>query len=263
MQKQQIGVDGNKIKTLRLILGDQLNIDHSWFQKVDDSVSYVLMEIRSETDYVQHHVQKVISIFAAMREFASDLQQKKHNVVYIKLNDKNNLHSFDKNCDLLILKNSFTNFEYQLPDEYRVDEHLKKYASSLIIQTKSFDTEHFYSSRSELGDLFAGKKMYLMETFYRYMRKKHNVLIVDEDKPLYGKWNFDEDNRQKLPKEHKPTPPYLFSNILLEIEKEIKLSKAPSPTNQSLEKMAKLSGDGFETTNKYGKVTVSGVENTT
>ena len=42
--------------------------------------------------------------------------------------------------------------------------------------------------------------MYLMETFYRYMRKKHKVLIVDEDKPLHGKWNFDEDNRQKLPK---------------------------------------------------------------
>jgi deoxyribodipyrimidine photolyase-related protein len=225
MQKQQIGADGNKTKTLRLILGDQLNIEHSWFKKVDDSVTYVLMEIRSETDYVQHHIQKVISIFAAMREFASDLQQKKHKVVYIKLNDKNNLHSFDKNCDLLIFKNNFTNFEYQLPDEYRVDEHLKKYAVSLIIQTKSCDTEHFYSSRSELGDLFAGKKMYLMETFYRYMRKKHKVLIVDGDKPLYGKWNFDEDNRQKLPKEHKPTPPYLFSNNLSEIEKEIKIVK--------------------------------------
>jgi deoxyribodipyrimidine photolyase-related protein len=225
MQKQQIGADGNKTKTLRLILGDQLNIEHSWFKKVDDSVTYVLMEIRSETDYVQHHIQKVISIFAAMREFASDLQQKKHKVVYIKLNDKNNLHSFDKNCDLLILKNNFTNFEYQLPDEYRVDEHLKKYAVSLIIQTKSVDTEHFYSSRSELGDLFVGKKMYLMETFYRYMRKKHKVLIVDGDKPLNGKWNFDEDNRQKLPKEHKPTPPYLFSNNLSEIEKEIKIVK--------------------------------------
>ena len=152
-------------------------------------------------------------------------EKKKHKVLTIKLNDNNNLQSFDKNCDLLILKYNFTNFEYQLPDEYRVDEQLKKYADSLIVPTKVFDTEHFYSSRSELGELFAGKKMYLMETFYRYMRKKHKVLIVDEDKPLHGKWNFDEDNRQKLPKEHKPTEPLLFSNNLLEIEKEIKTAK--------------------------------------
>ena len=225
MQKQQVILEGNKTKTLRLILGDQLNIDHSWFKRVDDDVTYVMMEIRSETDYAQHHIQKVIGIFAAMQEFAKDLQKQKHKLHYIKLNDKNNLQSFDKNCDLLILKYNFTNFEYQLPDEYRVDEHLKKYAASLIIPTKAVDTEHFYSSRSELGHLFAGKKMYLMEKFYRYMRKKHKVLIVNEDKPLHGKWNFDEDNRQKLPKEHKPTAPLLFSTNLLEIEKEIKTAK--------------------------------------
>ena len=225
MQKHKINTGENNTNTLRLILGDQLNINHSWFKKVDDSVTYVMMEIRTETDYAQHHIQKVIGIFAAMQEFANDLQQKKHKVLYIKLNDKNNLQSFDKNFDLLILKYNFTNFEYQLPDEYRVDEHLKKYSASLLIPTKTFDSEHFYSSRYELGDLFAGKKMYLMETFYRYMRKKHRVLIVDDDKPLNGKWNFDEDNRLKLPKEHKPTTPFLFKNNLSEIEQEIKNAK--------------------------------------
>ncbi len=41
----------DKQKTLRLILGDQLNINHSWFKLVDNTVTYVLMEIRTETDY--------------------------------------------------------------------------------------------------------------------------------------------------------------------------------------------------------------------
>ena len=214
----------NNHKTLRLILGDQLNISHSWFKAVDENVTYVLMEIRTETDYVQHHIQKVIGIFAAMQAFTAELRLQKHNVIYIKLNDENNLQSFDKNCDLVILKNNFTHFEYQLPDEYRVDEHLKLFCTSLSISFKAFDTEHFYSSRNELGDLFKGKKMYLMETFYRYMRKKHQVLIIDGDKPLHGKWNFDEDNRKKLPKEHKPTPPFLFENNVSEIETEIKKS---------------------------------------
>ena len=214
-----------KHKTLRLILGDQLNINHSWFKKVDDTITYVMMEVRTETDYVQHHIQKVIGVFASMQCFAKLLQQHKHRVIYIKLNDKNNLQSFDKNCDLLILQNNFTNFEYQLPDEFRVDEHLNQYAKSLAIPSSVIDTEHFYSSRYELGNLFEGKKMYLMETFYRYMRKKHHILIIDGDKPLHGKWNFDEDNRQKLPKNHKPTTPLLFLNDVTEIETEIKKAK--------------------------------------
>ena len=214
-----------KHKTLRLILGDQLNINHSWFKKVDDTITYVMMEVRTETDYVQHHIQKVIGVFASMQCFAKLLQQHKHTVIYIKLNDKNNLQSFDKNCDLLILQNNFTNFEYQLPDEFRVDEHLNQYAKSLAIPSSVIDTEHFYSSRYELGNLFEGKKMYLMETFYRYMRKKHHILIIDGDKPLHGKWNFDEDNRQKLPKNHKPTTPLLFLNDVTEIETEIKKAK--------------------------------------
>jgi deoxyribodipyrimidine photolyase-related protein len=215
----------NNDKTLRLILGDQLNSNHSWFKNVDSQITYLLMEIRSETDYAHHHIQKVLGVFAAMQAFAKDLQHKKHNVIYIKLNDKDNLQSFDKNCDNLIVKHNITHFEYQMPDEYRVDEHLKNYVQSLIITSKVFDTEHFYSTRNELENLFEGKKMYLMETFYRYMRKKHQVLIVDGDKPLHGKWNFDEDNRKKLPKEHKPTTPLLFTNNVLEIETEIKNAK--------------------------------------
>jgi deoxyribodipyrimidine photolyase-related protein len=53
-------------KTLRLILGDQLNSNHSWYQTKDNSVTYVLMEIRSETDYATHHIQKIAGFFSAM-----------------------------------------------------------------------------------------------------------------------------------------------------------------------------------------------------
>ena len=40
--------------TLRLLLGDQLNPEHSWFATLDEGVVYVLMEVRQETDYVLH-----------------------------------------------------------------------------------------------------------------------------------------------------------------------------------------------------------------
>ena len=36
--------------TLRLLLGDQLNPEHSWLDTKDDGVVYVLMEVRQEAD---------------------------------------------------------------------------------------------------------------------------------------------------------------------------------------------------------------------
>ena len=208
-------------KTLRLVLGDQLNSKHSWFKTIDDSVTYVMMEIRTETDYATHHIQKVVGFFSAMRQFALTIQSEKHQLIYIHLNDPDNSQSFEKNIQSLIEKEQFTHFQYQLPDEYRVDEQLKKYSQSLSITTSVFDSEHFMSSRNELGDFFKGKKTFLMESFYHMMRKKHHVLMAG-DKPLTGKWNYDGDNRKKLSKDHKPISPLVFNNDVSEIFNEIK-----------------------------------------
>ena len=72
---------------LRFILGDQLNIQHPWFKTVDTSVCFVLMEMRQETDYAPHHIQKVVAFFGAMRNFAQSLESKGHQVSYLTLDD--------------------------------------------------------------------------------------------------------------------------------------------------------------------------------
>ena len=156
-----------------------------------------------------------------MRSFAAELQSKKHKVIYIHLNDKNNLQSFEKNLDALLNQGNYTQFEYLLPDEYRLDVLLKNYCNQLSIPFSVYDTEHFFSKREELGNFFEGKKMFLMESFYRAMRKKHNVLM-EGDKPATGQWNYDGENRKKLPKNHKPTPPLVFNNDVSKIVAEIK-----------------------------------------
>lgn len=211
----------SKNKTLRLILGDQLNSNHSWYKKVDNNITYVMMEVRTETDYAQHHIQKVVGFFAAMQAFANALKVNKHDVIYIYLNDKINLQSFEKNILSIIKENNISHFEYQLPDEYRVDEHLKHLCSKLSIASTVYDTEHFLATRNEVGDFFKGKKTFLLESFYRAMRKKYN-LLMDGDQPLNGQWNFDADNRKKLPLNHKATAPFIFNNDVKDILAEIK-----------------------------------------
>ena len=77
---------------LRLILGDQLNLQHPWLNTVDQEVTYILMEMRQETDYAPHHIQKVVGFFGAMRNFAQTLKQQGHQVIYLKIDDAENQH---------------------------------------------------------------------------------------------------------------------------------------------------------------------------
>jgi deoxyribodipyrimidine photolyase-related protein len=209
--------------TLRLILGDQLNEQHSWFNEISSSVTYVMMEVRTETDYAQHHIQKVLGFFTAMRNFANWLRAKNQNVIYLKLTDNTNLQSFSANLQAIITSNQFEKFEYQLPDEYRLDQALTHFCSTLTIPYSAVDSEHFYTTRTELSDFFATKKTFLMESFYRNMRTKHNVLM-DGSQPVTGKWNYDDDNRKKIPKNYVPSAPLVFKNDVSEVYDELILS---------------------------------------
>ena len=184
-------------KTLRLVLGDQLNSQHSWFATPSSSVTYLMLEMRQETDYVAHHIQKVLAFFLSMRHFAQTLQEQGHQVQYLTLDDPQNLQDLTAQVQQLVKSGEFTRFEYLLPDEYRLDQQLKACCKTLGIPCEAVDTEHFLTSRGYLKQLFEGKKTYLMETFYREMRKKYAVLMDGKD-PIGGQWNFDEDNRKAL-----------------------------------------------------------------
>jgi deoxyribodipyrimidine photolyase-related protein len=210
-------------QTLRLILGDQLNQHHSWFHQVDDNVVYLMMEIRSETDYVVHHIQKVVAFFQAMRLFADDLLQKGHQVFYLRLDDTRNKQSFTENICWISQEYQIESVEYQLPDEYRVDQELKNLPEALNLPVSVFDTEHFFTSRTEFAEFFKGKKQFLMESFYRYMRKKHKVLMI-AGQPEGDKWNFDSDNRKKIPVNHTIIHPFLFHRNVSEIVEMIQKS---------------------------------------
>lgn len=182
--------------TLRLILGDQLNCQHSWFSSVRDDVVYVLIELRQETDYVLHHAQKIIAIFAAMRDFAERLRQQGHRVHYMRIDDADNRQAFPENLDYLLAHYDAAAFGWQAPDEWRLDQQLRDYAARLPLPSEMSDTEHFYAGRDEAATIFGQRKQWVMEHFYRHMRVRHGVMVGPTGAPAGGRWNFDHDNRE-------------------------------------------------------------------
>ncbi|WP_298320629.1 cryptochrome/photolyase family protein [uncultured Aquimarina sp.] len=182
---------------LRLLLGDQLNYEHSWYKDTQEDVCYFMAEMRQETDYTVHHIQKVVGFFQSMRNFASWLSDQGSEIVYFELDHHDNKQDLVANLENIIKTKNITKFEYQLPDEYRLDKQLKDFSNQLSIDTEVFDTEHFLTSRTDFSDFFEGKKQYTMEYFYRDMRKKYDIMMITKKDPEGGKWNFDQSNRKK------------------------------------------------------------------
>jgi deoxyribodipyrimidine photolyase-related protein len=169
------------------------------------------MEVQQETTYTLHHIQKVAGFFAAMRAFADKLKSHGHKVHYFRLDEGENKQTFEDNIRDLIRKYGFDRFEYQLPDEYRLDLQLKAMERTLSIPVSAVDTEHFLTDRAYVQRVFIGKKRFLMESFYRGMRAEHNVLM-DNGKPAGGEWNFDRENRRRYDGRVALPSPKCFTN---------------------------------------------------
>ncbi|MGD9172538.1 MAG: cryptochrome/photolyase family protein [Desulfobacterales bacterium] len=146
-----------------------------------------------------------------MRAFAEKLEEKGHTVIYLRLDDPKNQQTIAGNIKQLLKKQQFERFEYLLPDEYRLDVELRKLVKSLSVPGEAVDTEHFLTRRQDFKNFFAGKKRYLMESFYRQMRKRHDILM-DGDKPQGGRWNFDVENRRRYDGRVPIPKPKLFRN---------------------------------------------------
>ena len=187
-----------------------MNAHHNWYRSQEEEVTYVMMEMRQETDYVKHHIQKIAGFFAAMRNFAKELRNGGYSVEYLKIDDRENRQSLEENLRQIIEKTGADKFEYQLPDKYRLDQQLTAFATAIDVDSEVIDTEHFFTSRSELDEFF-GEKNLVMENFYRYMRKKHD-LLMEGDEPAGGRWNYDTENRNRIPKGHEVIEPLLFKN---------------------------------------------------
>ncbi|MCH2191879.1 MAG: cryptochrome/photolyase family protein [Gammaproteobacteria bacterium] len=200
------------IQTIRLILGDQLNAKHSWFQTKDDSILYVIAELRQETNYVKHHVQKICAFFLGMQKFAEALKTAGHRVSYLTLDDTIEDQSLPELIERLCVQYAAGKFEYQSPDEYRLLNQLQEMEISNV-QINGVDSEHFLLPFDEINKHFSANKATRMESFYRKMRKRFSILMED-DEPEGGRWNYDVENRKKMKlQDAKDVPePLVFNN---------------------------------------------------
>ncbi len=88
---------------------------------------------------------------------------------------------------------------YRPEDDWLV-KRLTAAAVACNVTLEFVDTPQFMLDRAAVKSYFVGKKHFLQANFYSAQRKQFQVLM-DGVKPMGGKWSFDEDNRQRFPKD--------------------------------------------------------------
>ena len=193
------------MKTLRVILGDQLSDGIATLKDMGETDIILMAEVMDEASYVRHHKKKLTFVFSAMRHFADRLREQGHEVVYVTLDDPDNSHSIRGEVKRHIALLQPDQIAITLASEYRLTEDIRSWQDFFSIPVHCYDDDRFLASHQMFAAWAEGRKSLRMEYFYRDMRRQHQVLM-DGDKPACGEWNYDSENRAP-PKEGLTPPP--------------------------------------------------------
>ena len=180
---------------LFLILGNQL-FDPSLYLEEYKECNFLLMEDFGLCNYHKHHKFKILLTLSAMRSYRDELLSKGYNVIYKGIEEKAFYQSYISKLKNIIYENKYKKL-YVFEIE---DKHFEKEINTLKkdIEISFLQSPMFLFSRKDLTNYFEKNRAF-MANFYKFSRKKNNILVKD-NKPLGGKWSFDDENRKKLPK---------------------------------------------------------------
>ncbi len=157
-------------------------------------------------NYQRFHKQKLVLHRASMKFYADFLANKGFRVTYIDYADYEDLGAFFKRdlSDEKVQKIHFCD-----PVDDYLTKRIRKWSEEVNLEMMQHDTPMFLNNNQDNEQALGKKKdYYRMADYYRHQRKRLNILVED-GKPLHGKWSFDADNRQSLPKDYRAPNPYI------------------------------------------------------
>jgi deoxyribodipyrimidine photolyase-related protein len=201
-----------RMRTLRVVLGDQLARTISALRDLATDDVVLMVEIHDETVYVRHHQQKLILVLSAMRHFAAALRAEGIAVDYVHLDAEGNTGSFTGEVRRALGRHSVDRVVLTEPGEWRVLEMVQGWAEHLGVPVEMREDDRFLCSRADFAAWAEGRKVLRTADFYREMRRRTGWLMVgnapadgrapgDGRAPEGGHWSCDTENRKALPQE--------------------------------------------------------------
>ncbi|MDX1956336.1 MAG: cryptochrome/photolyase family protein [Chitinophagaceae bacterium] len=147
------------------------------------------------------HKKKLIFHRASMKGFANRILSKKVEYHYIA--------ATDPRSDIRLLipalaREGFKKIIYIDTTDNWLEKRMQKSIHETGLRSEKLSSPLFLNQLEEVTPFFETRKTYFQTDFYTWQRKKRNILLTPEGKPVGGKWTYDAENREKFPRKGLP-----------------------------------------------------------
>ena len=164
-----------------------------------DSTPVFMAEDAGLCTYEKHHQQKLVLFLAAMRAYAEELKAAGYEVHYLKL-DATDSRPYETKLAMVMKLVGATDLQYFEVEDKAMERRLAEFAAEHQLTRKELATPMFTCTREAFSEYVSGKSRLLMGDFYKWQRRRLEILVDENGEPQGGRWSFDTDNRKRLPK---------------------------------------------------------------
>lgn len=188
------------------------------FKDIKILKNYDIIYLIEEPYYLNpnYHKQKLVLHIASLNYYYNYLKEYFGSKVKYITYDKLNYDKILKN-HLITMYNPIDNKMINLFKKYKVhfiDTQLFLNTYQDLLNYKN--SKNIKNKVTPLRSYAPWEKInYTQSDFYKTQRIKFNILVDNNNNPLYGKWSFDIENREKFSKDYKETKLLTYNNIYL------------------------------------------------
>ena len=167
---------------------------------LDESSKIFLIEEYLFFNHFNFHKQKILFHRMTMKSYEKFLKKKKFDVVYIDSTENiSDIREFIRNLDKKI--QSIKIYE---PVDNWLSLRINDSCEEKNIKIENYNNPLFINNNEDLETFFrSDKKKFFQTSFYKKQRVKLDIMMIG-DKPEGGKWTYDDQNREKYPKNKIP-----------------------------------------------------------
>jgi deoxyribodipyrimidine photolyase-related protein len=167
---------------------------------LDESSKIFLIEEYLFFNQFNFHKQKILFHRMTMKSYEKFLKKKKLDVVYIDSTENiSDIREFIRNLDKKI-----KSIKIYDPVDNWLSRRINDSCEEKNIKIENYNNPLFINNNEDLETFFrSDKKKFFQTSFYKKQRVKLDIMMIG-DKPEGGKWTYDDQNREKYPKNKIP-----------------------------------------------------------
>ena len=146
---------------------------------------------------VKFHKQKILLHYLSMNSFKKELETKGYFVELIKYETLENSDYFN----LFFKQKDIKEIHFLDVHDYELNRRILSASKKNNIKINRYDTPGFLLGLENVKADFSTKQSFKMGIFYKKQRRRFNILMNSDGSPKGDQWNFDMENRKRLPKD--------------------------------------------------------------